>query len=70
MSLGNSMFNNTLSISRHARALCLGVNPLRRDATCSPNELASSLSAVRCSIWETSNLSRLSTVSFFFLRLD
>ena len=69
MSLGNSMFNNTLSISRHARALCLGVNPLRSGATCSPNELASSLSAARCSIWETINLSR-STVSFFFLRLD
>ena len=29
MSLGYSMFNNTLSISRHASSLCHGVNPMQ-----------------------------------------
>ena len=45
-SLGNSISYNILSISRHPLALCLGVNCRRRDAICSPNELASSCSDV------------------------
>ena len=66
-SFGNSMSKRTRSISRHARALCLGVNPRRRDATCSPNELASSCSADSFSILVIISVSRLSPTCCFLL---
>ena len=49
--MGNSTLKSTLSISRHAKALCLGVKLCSRAPTCSPNEPASSRSDASLEIW-------------------
>ena len=66
--MGNSTLKSTLSISRHAKALCLGVKLRSRAPTCSPNEPASSHSDASLEIWENSASSKSLLDTCFFLR--